>query len=156
MRPERAGVLKVRLLETRLLDTVSGVSTVELAVREVKRLSDRQARELLGWLAKRQATGTSLKQPRRTPPRGSKARRSLQKLMAWHDSVRGTTDWQPPLKSDRDKPRAGRIHQVVAGIVNELLTPAPSRNSDRAGGDAPRSRGFHPPVRGKQNGTGSV
>lgn len=33
------------------------VSTVELAIRKVKKLSDRQARELLGWLAERQSKG---------------------------------------------------------------------------------------------------
>jgi hypothetical protein len=74
---------------------ISGMSTVELAVRKVKKLSARQARELLGWLTARQPNGTSSKQPARTSRRKATARRSMQKLKAWQDSVRFTTDWQP-------------------------------------------------------------
>jgi hypothetical protein len=76
------------------------VSAVELAVRKVKKLSDRQARELLGWLNKRPANGTAHK--RRTPSsdRKAKVRRSMQRLKAWHDSVRGTTNWEPPRMPD--------------------------------------------------------
>jgi len=71
------------------------VSAVELAVRKVKKLSDRQARELLGWLDKQQANGTAPK--RRTPASRRKAKaRSMQKLLAWYDSIRLTTDWEPP------------------------------------------------------------
>jgi len=76
------------------------LSTVELAVRKVKKLSARQARELLGWLAARQANGTSLKQPSRRLRRNTTARRSMQRLKAWQDSVRFTTDWQPPRMPD--------------------------------------------------------
>ena len=76
------------------------MSTVELAVRKVKKLSARQARELLGWLDKRQPNGTSLKQPSHTSRRKLKTRRSTRKLMAWYDSIRGTTDWEPPRMPD--------------------------------------------------------
>jgi hypothetical protein len=79
---------------------VCRVSTVELAVRKVKKLSAGQARELLGWLTARQANGTSLKQPSRTSRRKTKARRSMQKLKTWQDSIRFTTDWQPPRMPD--------------------------------------------------------
>jgi len=72
------------------------MSTVELAVRKVKKMSARQARELLGWLAARQANGTSLKKSGRPAGRKSRARRSMHKLKAWQDSIRFTTDWQPP------------------------------------------------------------
>jgi len=89
-----------RLLQADLLANLLPMSTVELAVRKVKKLSARQARELLGWLAARQANGTSLKQPSRILRRNTTARRSMQKLKAWQDSVRFTTDWQPPRMPD--------------------------------------------------------
>lgn len=76
------------------------MSTVELALRKVKKLSDHQARELLGWLSKRKSNETSLKQPSRTSRHKPKDRPSMQKLKAWQDSVRFTTDWQPPRMPD--------------------------------------------------------
>ena len=76
------------------------VSAVELAVRKVKKLSDRQARELLGWLGKQQSNGTAQERRTQASGRKAKARRSMRQLMAWHDSVRGTTDWQPPRMAD--------------------------------------------------------
>ena len=76
------------------------MNTVELAVRKVKKLSAREARELLGWLGERQANGTSHKQPSRTSRRKPAVRRSTKKLMAWYDSIRGTTDWEPPRMPD--------------------------------------------------------
>ena len=91
---------KTRLLQADLLANLLPMSTVELAVRKVKKLSARQARELLGWLAARQANGTSLKQPSRTLRRNTTARRSMQKLTAWPVSVRFTPDWQPPRMPD--------------------------------------------------------
>jgi len=72
------------------------MSTIELVVRKVKKLSAREARELLDWLTARHPNGTALKQSSRTVRRKTTARRSAQKLLAWYDSVRGTTDWQPP------------------------------------------------------------
>ncbi|HXI72328.1 MAG TPA: hypothetical protein VNN22_18395 [Verrucomicrobiae bacterium] len=74
------------------------MSTVELAVRKVKKLSPRQARELLGWLAARPPNGTA--STARKARRKVSARRSMQKLKAWQDSVRGTTDWTPPRMPD--------------------------------------------------------
>jgi len=76
---------------------VAGMSAVELAVKKVKKLSARQAKELLGWLDARQPKGTALKRPTR---RKASSRRAMQKLKAWQDSVRGTTDWQPPRMPD--------------------------------------------------------
>jgi len=81
------------------------VSTVELAVRKFKKLSARQAQELLGWLAARPANGTSFKNSARPSRRKSKARLSMHKLKAWQDSIRFTTDWQPPrMPNDLVKP----------------------------------------------------
>src|SRR5438445_5079190 len=88
------------LASDQILDNVPRVSTVELAVRKVKKLSARQARELLGWLSARQPSATHLKEPSRTSRRKVTARRSMQKLKAWQDSVRFTTDWQPPRMPD--------------------------------------------------------
>jgi len=76
------------------------MSAVELAVRKVKKLSAHEARELLNWLTAQQPNGTALKAPPRTARRKTAARRSMQKLKAWHDSVRGTTDWQPARMPD--------------------------------------------------------
>ena len=88
--------------ETSFLANVSRMSTIELAVRKVKKLSARQAKELLGWLTARQPNGTAVKQPSRPARRKTSARRSMQKLKAWQDSVRFTTDWQPPRMPDDD------------------------------------------------------
>ena len=98
--PARSAEHKTGLLQTSFLANVSCMSAVELAVGKVKKLSARQARELLGWLTARQPNGTSLKQPARTSRRKTTARRSMQKLKAWQESVRGTTDWQPPRMPD--------------------------------------------------------
>ena len=76
------------------------MSAVELAVRKVKKLSARQAKELLGWLGERQPEKTAPKQPSRAARRKAAARRRMKKLLAWHDSVRLTTDWQPPRMPD--------------------------------------------------------
>jgi hypothetical protein len=75
------------------------MSTVELAVKKVKKLSAPQARELLGWLDARQGNGTSSIRPRYRVRQSALARRK-QKFKAWHDSVRGTTDWEPPRMPD--------------------------------------------------------
>jgi hypothetical protein len=76
------------------------MSTVELAVKKVKKLSLPQARELLGWLDARQADETAAK--RRSQPwwRKGTARQRKEKLKAWHNSVRGTTDWEIPRMPD--------------------------------------------------------
>jgi len=76
------------------------MSTVELAVSKVKKLSAHEVMELLGWLTSRQINGDSLKQPARVSRTKAKARRSMQKLKAWQDSIRFTTDWQPPRMPD--------------------------------------------------------
>ena len=76
------------------------MSAVEIAVKKVKKLSARQARELLDWLAERQPNGTSRQQPSKTSRRKPTVRRSMQKLKAWQDSIRFTTDWQPPRMPD--------------------------------------------------------
>jgi hypothetical protein len=76
------------------------MSAVEIALRKVKKLSARQANELLGWLDARQPDGTALKHSKRIARRKTSVRRSMQKLKAWQDSVRGTTDWTPPRMPD--------------------------------------------------------
>jgi hypothetical protein len=77
------------------------MSAVELAVKKVKKLSAPQARELLGWLDGRKTNGTAVKKRRRLPWwRTGTARQRKEKLKAWHDSVRGTTDWEIPRASD--------------------------------------------------------
>jgi hypothetical protein len=76
------------------------MSAVEIAVKKVKKLSARQARELLGWLDKHQANGKLAKRRRQPWWRRGTARQRIKKLKAWHDSVRGATDWEPPRMPD--------------------------------------------------------
>jgi hypothetical protein len=81
--------------------TVTSMSTVDLAVKKVKMLSARQAKELLGWLDAQQLCNVA--QPSRTTRtarRKTSVRRAMKKLKAWQDSVRGTTDWEPPRMPD--------------------------------------------------------
>ena len=75
------------------------MSAVELAVKKVKKLSAREARELLTWLAKRPTNGTANKR-RKPSRRKSKRPKSMRELMAWYDSIRLTTDWEPPRMPD--------------------------------------------------------
>lgn len=73
------------------------MSAVELAVRKVKKLSARQAKELLGWLGTRPTPRHTRKSP---AARRAAAARRMKKLKAWQDSVRLTTDWEPPRMPD--------------------------------------------------------
>jgi hypothetical protein len=100
MKPNASGAQKTCLLESSFPANVSSMSTVELAVKKVKKLSPSQARELLGWLTAQQPNGTSLKKPARRSRRKTTARRSMQKLKEWQDSIRFTTDWEPPRMPD--------------------------------------------------------
>jgi hypothetical protein len=76
------------------------MSAVELAVKKVKKLSAPQARELLGWLDKHQANGKLVKRRRQPLWRKGTARQRKEKHKAWLESVRGTTDWEPPRMPD--------------------------------------------------------
>ncbi len=76
------------------------MSAVELAVRRVRKLSARQARELLGWLDKRQAKGKAATRRRQPWWRKGTPRQRMKELKAWEDSVRGTTDWEIPRMPD--------------------------------------------------------
>ena len=79
---------------------LASMSAVELAVSKVKKLSAQEARDLLEWLAARSANGAALKPRSRAARRKTTARQRMKKLMAWHDSVRLTTDWEPPRMPD--------------------------------------------------------
>ena len=76
------------------------MSEVERAVKKVKKLSAAQARELLGWLEKKQANGKAVKRRRKPWWRRGTARQRLKKLKQWEDSVRLNTDWEPPRMPD--------------------------------------------------------
>lgn len=66
------------------------MSTIELAVEKVKRLSESQAKTLLNWLSAQEA------RQKRSGRKTSKRRpKTMRELMAWYDSIRGTTDWEP-------------------------------------------------------------
>ena len=81
------------------------MSAVELAVKKVKKLSAPQARKLLDWLDKHQANGKPAKRRRQPWWREGTARQRMKKLKAWEDSVRLTTDWEPPrMPDDLGKP----------------------------------------------------
>jgi hypothetical protein len=95
-----AGADKTRLPPASFPGNVCRMSAVELAVKKVKKLSAPQARELLGWLNGRPAKGPSAK--RRSQPwwRRGTPRQRMKKLKAWQDSVRLSTDWEPPRMPD--------------------------------------------------------
>jgi hypothetical protein len=76
------------------------MSAVELVVQKVKKLSAREARELLDWLRAREARAASARQPSRIAGRKNRTHRSMQRLKAWQDSIRFSTDWQPPRMPD--------------------------------------------------------
>jgi hypothetical protein len=76
------------------------MSAVELAVKEVKKLSAPEARALLDWLTARQLKRASLKPSSQSSRRRTTARQRMKKLKAWHDSVRFTTNWEPPRMPD--------------------------------------------------------
>jgi hypothetical protein len=80
------------------------MSTVEIAIKKVRKLSPRQARALLGWLDKHQAGGNSSTGSRRAPRQLGLARRK-QAFKEWQESVRGKTNWEPPrMPNDLVKP----------------------------------------------------
>jgi hypothetical protein len=79
------------------------MSAIELAVRKVRRLSAAEARELLAWLATRPPNAGTVSSSSRSARRNTTARQRMKKLKAWHDSVRGTTDWEPPRMPDDRK-----------------------------------------------------
>jgi len=75
------------------------MSTVEAAVRKVKGLSETQAKALLDLLATRPALlGKPLTRHRKS--RKTKRRVTMGRIIHWYDSIRGTTDWEPPRMPD--------------------------------------------------------
>jgi hypothetical protein len=72
------------------------MSAVELAVKKVKKLSPRRARQLLVWLDAGETKRSALPRRPQAKRRKTTARERLEKLKAWEDSVRLTTDWEPP------------------------------------------------------------
>ena len=72
------------------------MSTVEIAVKKVKGLSVSQARALLDWLESQETKRRRTARPRRSARRKPRRQQSMPDLMAWYDSIRGTTDWEPP------------------------------------------------------------
>ena len=72
------------------------MSTVQLAVKKVKSLSDTQAEALLDWLAQQETARRAPAPKRAASRRKSRRRQTMRDLMAWYDTIRGTTDWEPP------------------------------------------------------------
>ena len=75
------------------------MSAVELAIKKVKGLSARQARELVEWLDGRREKSVSVKHRSLVKPRENADQRK-RALKAWQNSVRLTTDWEPPRMPD--------------------------------------------------------
>jgi hypothetical protein len=67
------------------------MSAVEIAIREVKKLSPEEANDLLSWLAARQSQRGTVKARRKKSSRP----RTMKQLKKWLDSVRLTTEWEP-------------------------------------------------------------
>ena len=76
------------------------MSAVETAVKKVKGLSEKRAKALLGWLSEHESAARRVRRSSPASPRKRQARRSMRSLMAWYDSIRGTTDWEPPRMPD--------------------------------------------------------
>lgn len=76
------------------------MSTVQLAVKKVKGLSDSQAQALLDWLAEQPASPRAVKRKGASTRRKPKRKQTMKELMAWYDSIRRTTDWEPPRMPD--------------------------------------------------------
>jgi len=72
------------------------MSAVETAVKKVKRLSEKRAKALLGWLAEQESKPSRVRRPAPSARRKPKTRQSMRELMRWYDSIRRTTDWEPP------------------------------------------------------------
>jgi hypothetical protein len=73
-----------------------------MAVNKVKKLSPSEARELLHWLDSRKPAAA--KRPTRTR-RKKRKRLTMAELRKWEDSIRLTTDWEPPrMPNDMVKP----------------------------------------------------
>jgi hypothetical protein len=69
------------------------VSAVELAIKEVKKLSPSEAKELLAWLGEKKADGKVRRKKKADRP-------SMKKLKEWRESVRLTTGWEVPRMPD--------------------------------------------------------
>lgn len=84
------------------------MSTVELAVKKVQRLSETEAAALLDWLAQQKPRSRVAQPPAKprapkpsaNPRRKPKRRQTIADLNAWYDSIRGTTDWEPARMPD--------------------------------------------------------
>lgn len=81
-------------------DYAAYVSVIELAVKQVKKLSPSQAQELLIWLGTRPLTGAPTRPTRRGAHRKRASRPSMKKIKSWYDSIRFTTNWAPPRMPD--------------------------------------------------------
>jgi hypothetical protein len=92
--------VKIRLPAAFASGMVASMSAVEIAVSKVRKMSAQEARELLAWLAARPSPGVTVKPNSRGARRKTTARQRMKKLKAWHDSVRGMTDWEPPRMPD--------------------------------------------------------
>ncbi|GDY20893.1 hypothetical protein LBMAG56_22390 [Verrucomicrobiota bacterium] len=75
------------------------MSTVELAVKKVQGLSETEASALLDWLAQQKPRARASK-PSAKPRRKPKRQQTIADLNAWYDSIRRTTDWEPPRMPD--------------------------------------------------------
>jgi hypothetical protein len=77
-------------------DYATLVSAVELAIKEVKKLSPSQAQELLTWLGARPLNGATARPAKGGARRKQASRPSMKKIKSWYDSIRFTTNWEPP------------------------------------------------------------
>jgi hypothetical protein len=101
MHPARTFVwMLMSLAGIKYLATLLNVSAVELAIKEVKKLSPSQAQELLNWLGTHPLNGTHTPPAKRTSRRKRTNQPSMKRIKAWYDSVRFTTDWEPPRMPD--------------------------------------------------------
>ena len=104
------------------------MSALEIAVRKVKGLSERQAKALLDWLLQQEKLSRAHKSSTRGARRKRKRRQSMRELMAWYDSIRRTTDWEPPGCRQTLFIRSRCELCVGHDLVSEIGKPRPSRD----------------------------
>ena len=74
------------------------MTAIDTAIEKVKELSPGGVRELLVWLDMRDAVGQGSRRKTRKP--AAKRIKSKEALKKWQNSIRFTTNWEPPRMPD--------------------------------------------------------
>ncbi len=80
----------------REIELLAGIKTAREQARRREGIPAEDARKLV----KHESATRRVRRSSPATPRKRQARRSMRSLMAWYDSIRGTTDWEPPRMPD--------------------------------------------------------